>query len=290
MKKRIFLFSLLCIPLAIVSAFSVMFKNANSIELMTIAKPDTQVSSQLSVSLPAACIMQSGKQSIDDNGEVNLLIWNIHKQQHKHWVRDLSYYSEGLQLLLLQESLLTPELANWIKLRRLSSTQVNAFSLNGESAGVMTIAAENPSSSCGNIEMEPFIRLNKSSLVSYYALSNGSTLAIANLHGINFSIGINEYQRQLKSIVQQLYGHRGPLVVAGDFNDWSVDRRKAVRDLVDSLELTEADYAPDNRKVFLFGDRPIDHLFYRQLDLERAMVSFTQSSDHNPIIATFHLQ
>ena len=290
MKKRIFLFSLLCIPLAIVSAFSVMFKNANSIELMTIAKPDTQVSSQLSVSLPAACIMQSGKQSIDDNGKVNLLIWNIHKQQHKHWVRDLSYYSEGLQLLLLQESLLTPELANWVKLRRLSSTQVNAFSLNGESAGVMTIAAENPSSSCGNIEMEPFIRLNKSSLVSYYALSNGSTLAIANLHGINFSIGINEYQRQLKSIVQQLYGHRGPLVVAGDFNDWSVDRRKAVRDLVDSLELTEADYAPDNRKVFLFGDRPIDHLFYRQLDLERAMVSFTQSSDHNPIIATFHLQ
>jgi endonuclease/exonuclease/phosphatase (EEP) superfamily protein YafD len=267
-----------------------MFKNANSIELMTIAKPDTQISSQLSVSLPAACIMQSGKKSIDLNGEIGVLIWNIQKQSQQRWVRDLSDYSDGLQLILLQESLLTQELANWIKLRRYSATQVNAFSVQGESAGVITIAGENPSSSCGNTQIEPLIRLNKSTLISYYALSNNKTLAVVNMHGINFSLGVDEYRRQIKNIIQQAHAHKGPLIVAGDFNDWNAQRRSVVRDLVDSLGLVEADYAPDNRTHAFMSDSAIDHLFYRQLDLKHAIVSLTQSSDHNPIIARFMLR
>lgn len=270
-------------------AFLFLFKNANSIELMTIAKPDTQISSQLSVSLPAACIMQSGDKAIDNNGEIGLLIWNIQKQSQQHWMGDLSNYSEGLQLVLLQETRLTPELANWIKLRRLSATQVNAFSMQGESAGVMTIADENPSSSCGNTKLEPLIRLNKSTLISYFLLSNGSMLAVVNIHGINFTLGVDEYQRQIRSIMQQVYDHKGPLIVAGDFNDWNAQRRAVIGDLVQSLELTEADYAPDNRTYSYIGDLPIDHLFYRQLKLKQAIVSITQSSDHNPIIATFQL-
>jgi endonuclease/exonuclease/phosphatase (EEP) superfamily protein YafD len=289
MKIRLFLFTLFCIPLLSFMAFLLLFKNANSIELMTIAKPDTQISSQLSVSLPAACIMQSGDKSIDNNGEIGLLIWNIQKQTQQRWMRDLSDYSEGLQLALLQETLFTQELAHWIKLRRLSATQVNAFSIQGESAGVMTIARENPSSSCGSTQIEPLIRLNKSTLISYFSLTNGTSLAVVNIHGINFTLGVEDYQRQIKSVLQQLYDHKGPLIVAGDFNDWNESRRSVVRELVQSLELIEADYAPDNRVEPSISDAPIDHLFYRQLEFKQAFVSLTQSSDHNPIIARFHL-
>ncbi|MGX9417130.1 endonuclease/exonuclease/phosphatase family protein [Vibrio sp. WJH972] len=290
MKIRIALFAVFGISLIILAGFLVMFKNTNSIELMTIAKPDTRISSQLSVSLPSSCIMQPGKKAIDNNGELNLLVWNIHKQQDSYWIRDLSDYSEGLQLLMIQESILTPMLASWIKLRQLTSTQVNAFLFRGESVGVMTIATEEPSSSCGYIELEPFIRLNKSSLVSYYPLSNGKTLAIANLHSINFTLTVYEYKRQIKSIIMQLHNHKGPVIVAGDFNDWSAERKAVVRDMVESLELVEADYAPDNRTIFAYGDgTPVDHLFYRQLELDSAIVSFSRSSDHNPIIASFSI-
>ena len=50
---------------------------------------------------------------------------------------------------------------------------------------------------------------------------------MANLHAINFALGTDAYRAQLDAIATELSHHRGPIVVAGDFNTWN-DERDAV--------------------------------------------------------------
>ncbi|MFM5687559.1 hypothetical protein ACET70_22510, partial [Aeromonas caviae] len=73
-----------------------------------------------------------------------------------------------------------------------------------------------------------------------------------------------------------------------DFNTWSDKRQFWLNKLVDELGLQEAVPVPDLRRT-AFG-RPLDHLYYRNLDLVEVSSPATDSSDHNPIIARFAAQ
>ena len=289
LKLRVFLYALFTVSLAAIGGFFYVFQTPDSLEIVSIAKPDSKTVFQLTHTLPAACVMQSGKTPIDNQGRLNVLVWNIYKQQKPSWTTYLNNYSTDRQILLLQENRLDAQFENWLRIRQFSAAQVSAFSMLGDTTGVTTLAQENATLSCGTTEMEPNIRLNKSSLMSYFPLSNGKTLVVVNLHMINFTVGVEAYQHQLKMVTQQVYDHDGPMIVAGDFNSWSDKREAILHEFVTSLNLREAVYTPDNRKRFFYNDNPIDHLFYRGLNLRRANVSLTDASDHNPILDSFFI-
>jgi endonuclease/exonuclease/phosphatase (EEP) superfamily protein YafD len=289
MKKKLILISLIVGPLLVFISFFSIFQRPTTLELMSIAKPETEMTSHISVPLPESCIMQSGSEPIDNRGSIHLLVWNIYKEQRSNWSSGLTGYSEGQQILAIQESHLIDEFSSWIRKRRLSATLVNAFSLFGAATGVMTVARENPISSCGDTELEPLIRLSKSSLVSYFPLSDGKTLALVNIHMVNFTVGAEAYRHQLDWVLQRVYEHHGPLLVVGDFNSWSDSRIAELKEFTESLGLAEVEYIPDNRKRFFYNHYPLDHVFYRDLKFLRASVPLTTASDHNPIIASFSL-
>lgn len=289
MKLRVFLYALITVSLAATGGFFYAFQTPDSLDIVSIAKPDSKTIFKLTHTVPAACIMQSGRSPIDRNGRLNVLVWNIYKQQNTSWTTYLNNYSEDRQLLLLQENRLDTKFENWLRVRQFSAAQVSAFTMFGDTTGVTTLAQENSALSCAATEMEPNIRLNKSSLMSYFPLSNGETLVVVNLHMVNFTWGTEAYQHQLKMVTQQVYDHDGPMIIAGDFNSWSKKREAILHDFVTSLSLREVAYTPDNRKRFFYNDNPIDHLFYRGLNFQRANVSLTDASDHNPILATFFI-
>ncbi len=95
----------------------------------------------------------------------------------------------------------------------------------------------------------------KSALLSEFALSDGSTLIVVNLHGVNFAVGLDEYQEQLDSLRAVLEVHSGPIILAGDFNTWRQARLEVVNRFAESLGLRDVLLRKDQR-IKVFGKPP----------------------------------
>ena len=141
-------------------------------------------------------------------------------------------------------------------------------------------------SSCGIRTTEPFIRIPKTVLISRYPIAGTSQdLLVANIHGINFTLGTDAYQQQLNELKNVLAKHSGPIVLAGDFNSWSEQRLEIVKEVISTLSLQSLTYKNQNR-ITIFGNA-IDHVFYRGLEVVSQGTFKVTSSDHNPIKVTF---
>ncbi|MCG9649932.1 endonuclease/exonuclease/phosphatase family protein [Vibrio brasiliensis] len=225
---------------------------------------------------------------LDEDNRINLLVWNIYKQNRDTWRSRLDQYAQGKQLVLLQEASMTPQLKEWISKGQWFGSQVDAFKAFDTTAGVLNLSPGSPSKACAYTELEPWLRLPKSALYALYPLSNGQQLAVVNIHAVNFTYGTEEYHRQLKVLIDELSQHQGPVIVAGDFNSWSEQRLKVMSESLSAVGLKEVNYTSDNRTQFITG-LPLDHVFYRGLTLEKAEAPISDASDHNPILVTFHL-
>lgn len=217
---------------------------------------------------------------------ISFLNWNIYKGQGDKWEADLAKFSQSHELMTIQEALLNQELSGLLQSHDFNWSMNTAFYLNDVAAGVMNVAASEATYSCGFKVNEPLIRVPKSVLVSYYRIEGSAqTLLVANIHGINFSLGLQSYRKQLTQLYNAIEHHNGPMIVAGDFNSWSSNRLAEVQRLVAKLSLSEIEYEVNN-KTHVFGNA-IDHVFYRQLEAVSNEVLQVTSSDHNPISVNF---
>lgn len=235
------------------------------------------------------CYRNPEAQMLDDNGQLNLLVWNIYKQNRSTWRTALEALVEEKQLVLLQEASMTKDLRQWINDNQWFGSQVDAFKAFDTTAGVLNLSYGTPNVACAYTELEPWLRLPKSALYATYPLSTGDSLAVVNIHAVNFTYGTEEYQRQLDTLMAELQEHQGPIVVAGDFNSWSETRLKVMKQALEKVGLEEVRYQLDHRTQFVTG-LPLDHVFYRGLTLEMAETPITDASDHNPIEVYFRLE
>jgi endonuclease/exonuclease/phosphatase (EEP) superfamily protein YafD len=154
--------------------------------------------------------------------------------------------------------------------------------------GVLTAAGVRAESWCSLRTAEPWLRIPKAALVTRYRLANGELLSVVNVHGVNFALGTAEYRAQLDALRARLARHAGPVIVAGDFNTWSEDRKDVVAAVARELGLTAVAYTDDKRSRFL--GEAVDHVYYRGLRAEPAQVVTVSSSDHHAVRVTFRLQ
>lgn len=223
-----------------------------------------------------------------DPESISVLNWNIYKGTKTGWARDFRRYTGQADIVLLQEAPLGSELRQLLAGAHRFWGMNSAFSYNGVECGVLMASTVPPLKSCGLRHPEPLISLPKTALITRYAL-NGSAdeLVVANVHGINFTLGTAAYRRQLTGLANVLRSHSGPMIVAGDFNDWSKGRTAALKALMEDLGLSPVPFALSQRTTFF--NRPIDHMYYRGLELLAATVHPVDSSDHNPLFASFRL-
>lgn len=278
-KKRLLILPIVAIA-AVVGSFQLIFSLPKQPQLSTISQSGEDVSLR--------CAHASQVESIDNDGDINLLVWNIYKQNRDNWSQELTKYSDDKQLVLLQEASMTPELKEWMKQRLWFGNQVDAFKAFERSAGVLNLSKSLPKLACAYTELEPWLRLPKSAIYATYPLSDGQVLSVVNIHAVNFTYGTEEYQRQLGALVDELSKHQGPIIVAGDFNSWSADRMAVMRSALDTLGVKEVSYRPDHRTQFITG-LPLDHVFYRGLNLIKAEAPESDASDHNPLEVIFRL-
>jgi endonuclease/exonuclease/phosphatase (EEP) superfamily protein YafD len=234
------------------------------------------------------CIENAIAHPLDTDGEFTVSVWNIYKQQKENWRSALESFSKDSELVLLQEASLNTDLRDYLDDSSWKVRMANAFKFMNTPAGVMNLSSVNAKSTCAYLAMEPWLRLPKSALLSEFALSDGNTLIVVNLHGVNFAVGLDEYQEQLDSLRTVLAVHSGPIILAGDFNTWRQARIDVVNTFAKSLGLRDVHLREDQR-IKVFG-KPLDHLYYRDLLLVGAEAPKTDASDHNPIIASFRLQ
>jgi endonuclease/exonuclease/phosphatase (EEP) superfamily protein YafD len=279
MFKRFFL-ALAFLIMAVLVGFQVIFTVPDQPQIIT------QTGSELTQDI--RCIEFSGSKALDQGGEINVLVWNIYKQNRTNWQSALNEFSAEKQLLLLQEASMTPSFKQWLVDGNWVSNQVSAFKALGSGAGVISIAQGQPEKACAYTSKEPWLRLPKSALYSQYQLSNGERLAVVNVHAINFTVGTQEYVSQLTALEMLLKHHTGPILFAGDFNSWSESRVNAMRQALKAADLQEVTFSPDHRVQFITG-LPLDHVFYRGLILKYAKAPQSDASDHNPLLLSFTL-
>lgn len=223
-----------------------------------------------------------------DPAGFRLITWNIHKQGDNGWQADLATFARRSDIVLLQELVLEPEIRRIIEDAGLQWAMASSFLNSDIDIGVLTAARVAPVATCTQRVVEPLLRIPKSSVITWYAIrGSNSTLAVANMHAINFSLLLGAYRTQLDAMREALAEHRGPIIFAGDLNTWTAGRYDAVMETARALGLTEIQFAEDKRKLF-FG-KQLDHIFVRGLVMTTSSAIEVTSSDHNPVEATLRL-
>jgi len=223
-----------------------------------------------------------------DPDSISVLNWNIYKGQRDNWAADFRRYSYKHDVVTIQEAHLGDDLKSMLDDDHRYWALNAAFNYRDKATGVMTVSRVKPVYSCGQRTVEPLIRLPKTSLISYYPVEGmNENLLVANVHGINFSFGVDVYKEQIEKLYSAIKNHSGPVVLAGDFNTWSDERMQIVDDLAQRLSLESLDYTNHNR-TSVFGNA-LDHVFYRGLEPVEQDTWQVTSSDHNPTRVVFRV-
>jgi endonuclease/exonuclease/phosphatase (EEP) superfamily protein YafD len=219
----------------------------------------------------------------------SLASWNIYKQQRAGWAGDLDQLSRQSDILVLQEASLRPELRGWLGDRELAWDMTPAFSYQGVPHGVMTVARSAALQNCSHLQQEPWLRVPKSVLASYYPIEGSSEqLLVVNIHAVNFTFGVEPLNAQFQAAASLIASHTGPVILAGDFNTWSDARMEVLTAVAEAGQLQSIRF--DGQQPAAHLGRTVDHIYYRGLTVVGSEVMLVSSSDHYPLRVQFEFQ
>ncbi len=222
-----------------------------------------------------------------DPARIRVLAWNIHKEADAGWQHDLTRFAAGNDIVLLQEATLTGPLQEVLHDAGLRWVMASSFIYRDVDIGVLSAARVPFVAHCTQRVTEPLLRLPKSSVVTWLPLADTAhTLAVANVHSINFALLLDEYEAQFDGVAQALAEHDGPIILAGDLNTWTADRLAALDRLARRLGLTAVPFHPGRSR---FLGHEVDHILVRGLEVTSATPIAVDSSDHNPVSAVLRL-
>jgi len=243
-----------------------------------------------------------------NDSSIKVLVWNIHKEGNsRDWVEDYDkiYEDKKPDIIVLQEARLNTGLKH--ALHRTSKEMGWIFSPNIEErnhdtySGVLTASKAKPYEqySITTEGLEPVVKTPKTTLITTYKLSpSNKLLLVVNIHGINMA-NLEKFKAQLFKIVNEISGHSGPIIFAGDFNTRNKDRLSfLLRELKDKSDLKTVPFTKEDEKEikrFLFSQTPLDHIFYSSKELELKkdspdVLETIKSSDHKPLFVEFKVR
>lgn len=217
---------------------------------------------------------------------ISLLSWNSHKGSHDAFGADLARLEQGIDLLLLQEAVIDETLKNRLQSSGRLWNMAIAFELEQTEIGLLSASGVAPASACADRVPEPLLVLPKTILATTYPLDGMSEeLLVVNVHMVNFTFTSDALKEQLAKAARLVKNHPGPVIVAGDFNTWSDNRKSEVGAKMAELGLQQIHFSPDNRSRFF--NQAVDEIYFRGLTPLRSVSHIVESSDHNPLEVHF---
>lgn len=225
---------------------------------------------------------------------IRVLVWNMYKGRMAGWKDDFEYFIRDKELVILQESIINTgydSLFNMTDRFEWVMAKTHRNRVTQATTGVKTgsIVKSTGHSYYMTTDVEPLLRTPKMLLATTYPLTGQKEeLLVVNIHAINF-VSFEKYSRQLKQMVEAIGEHKGPIILAGDFNTWNATRFKSLRDAVSQMGLKEIPLVRRGRLAHLNKD--LDHVFCRGLKAVKTEVLMAvKSSDHYPIVVEFALE
>jgi endonuclease/exonuclease/phosphatase (EEP) superfamily protein YafD len=215
------------------------------------------------------------------SGTLDILSWNIQKAGDTDWAQDLAELSSEVNLTFIQEASVQSEIPAAIN-NSLHEAFAVGYTTSRQQTGVMTLSTSTPSRHCKFTSWEPWLGTPKATSVTEYPLAGRDDRLLAiNLHAVNFALGVEDLEQQLRALTGVLEQHQGPIILAGDLNTWSGQRQSLVDEFTRDFGLDAISFTPDLRTT-VFG-RALDHIYVRGLQAEESRVIPVSSSDHNPL-------
>ncbi|GAA3544802.1 endonuclease/exonuclease/phosphatase family protein [Zobellella aerophila] len=240
---------------------------------------------------PQLAPRQLAHQHLRLEGELGVLCWNTQKLTldgdfRRCLTRLMGQFPTAL--LLLQEAKLA--MNGGLRLEGWSYAVSPNIQTHSHLFGVLTAArcAFDEVAALLSHTRELNFATHKSLILTRHPLADQRQLLVANIHAINF-VRHGLFYNEIAALKRELFQHRGPLIVAGDFNVWNKKRRRYLSDFCWEMGLAQAVMEDPHHIKSLFR-QPLDFIFYRDLTLRSAIAIDTQVvSDHNPIYARFSL-
>ncbi|TYK66282.1 endonuclease/exonuclease/phosphatase family protein [Colwellia echini] len=223
---------------------------------------------------------------------INILLWNVFKCKKTGWLEDFITLTENKDLVLLQEAVVNSPFDNhfnlskqhqWIMARSFRDIQTNIET--GVKTG-STVATQDHYCSASK-HAEPISNTKKMLLKTVYPLCQlgqdncERSLLVVNTHLINF-VSFEKFKDHLDQIFKTLANHKGPMLLAGDFNTWNRKRLKYFKSLALSFSLTEVKMIRQPKVGHLL--QHLDHIYYRGIEITNVQVhTDINTSDHYPI-------
>ena len=215
---------------------------------------------------------------------LNVFSWNVHKVQQAAVLDEFAELADTAHLIFVQEAVPSRQLPNLVD-EALFPAFVPGYVQNDTPTGVLTLSRTQHQVHCHLLALEPWLRTPKATSVTLYQLADRQEMLLAiNLHAINFTFGVGDYQNQLTVLAHLMTAHDGPIIFGWDLNTWSPGRQQVVQHFTAMMSLEAVTFDPDNRVTVL--GRPLDHLYVRGLTWGRTATNKVTTSDHNPLLAT----
>jgi len=224
---------------------------------------------------------------------IDLYSWNMLTGMKKEWLKGFQDYSTKTNLFLLQETFFNQTQKKIFNDSAFCWTAGNAHVhiKTNVASGVATGTFTKPVKSEVTYSKyyEPVMWVRQSTLYSWYKIKKSKNLLlVVNVHAINF-VPDYMYFEQIANIEKKLRKHKGPLILAGDFNTFSLSKTKFVNLLVSKHKLKEIGFINDKRKKFRAF--PLDHIYVRGFTtIESHVEDSSLSSDHNALWARLKLK
>jgi len=220
----------------------------------------------------------------------SLLCWNVYKKNKNDraftpFLQKLAT-QESLYLCLFQEAQFNGER---FSIDDCTYDAAANLEINQVFYGVLTACRTESISARAYLSesRESLIGPHKSLLVSTYPLHNGQTLLVLNIHAINFREN-SSYEKELEIFTQKVRTHKGPMIIAGDFNAWNKKRTRALHKLCRELSLETVKF--DDGTVKSFMGYSLDFVLYRGLQcLKKKVITEHNISDHHPLLVKFKI-
>ncbi len=240
---------------------------------------------------PQSSIKSLKHQEISCHENFTILCWNVAKltlhSSYQEYLKSI-IEDDSVDILLLQE--VKKSLATELELCDYSYILSPNIQTNKHIFGVLTafkISCEDELSLLTK-KRELSYATHKVTLITRHKISQDDELVIVNLHAINF-VKNSDFHTELENIRLTIKSHKGPMIVAGDFNTWNVKRVEFLREFTYDLSLTEVCFNDNSKQKKVFTNC-LDYIFYRGLELIASkVIDAKKISDHNPIVATFKL-
>lgn len=224
---------------------------------------------------------------------IDLYSWNMLTGLKKDWLKGFKDYSSKTNLFLLQETFFNEAQKKNFNDSLFCWTAGNAHVhiKTNVPSGVATGAFAKPLKTEVTYSKyyEPVMWVRQATLYSWFKIKKSQKpLLVVNVHAINF-VPDYMYFEQIANIEKKIRKHNGPVIIAGDFNTFSLSKTKFVNLLVKKHKLKEVEFLNDKRKKFRAF--PLDHIYVRGFNVVESQVEDSSlSSDHNALWTRLKLQ